>query len=84
MRLVTIPTARDFGCSRDGGTRMHYGTDLKAPDGTVLRAMYGGIVTDIIDTVPNYSYTAGSLGDYIIIESIINGTTTAFKFCHLS
>lgn len=71
-----------FGCSRDGNTSMHYGTDLKAAVGTDFVSIYSGKVQNIRTDVSNEQNTAGSLGNYVIVRHKELGV--AIKYCHLS
>lgn len=71
-----------FGCSRDNGTKMHYGTDLEAAVGTEFVSIYTGTVQDTRTDVSNDQPTPGSLGNYVIIKS--TGLGVSIKYCHLS
>jgi murein DD-endopeptidase MepM/ murein hydrolase activator NlpD len=72
-----------FGCSRNGGTKLHRGTDLKADVGTSFRAIYSGIVQagGVRKNVPNDSETDG-VGNFVIVKSA--DLNISVKYCHLS
>ncbi|MGW8121624.1 peptidoglycan DD-metalloendopeptidase family protein [Roseivirga echinicomitans] len=60
----------------------HDGTDIKAAVGSSLYAMYGGTVTQIERNSPT-GFQDKSWGNYIEIESIVNGETIKLKYNHL-
>lgn len=69
-----------YGCSRDGGTTWHGGTDLKALEGTYFGAIYSGKVAQIRDLQPSDpNYTSG-VGNFVIVRS----DDFSIKYCHLS
>jgi len=70
-----------FGCSRNGGTQMHKGTDLIASVGINFVAIYSGVVQMVRNNVSNEEYTP-DLGNIVIIKSIDLGIS--IKYCHLS
>lgn len=70
-----------FGCSRNGGTTMHKGTDLKASIGTDFVAIYSGVVQLVRNDVSNEVATP-DLGNIVIIKSTALGIS--IKYSHLS
>ena len=71
-----------FGKTRNGGKRMHTGTDLEAVPGTPLYAMYSGKIYSLKTNSPNKN-CSGSYGNEIVIESTINGEVRYFQYSHL-
>jgi len=75
-----------YGCSRvdsDGTKKMHYGLDLLAAVGTSCVAIYDGVVSGIVDNVPNDQQTGG-LGNRLVVRSTVNGQSLSLMYCHLS
>lgn len=75
----TINAGR-YGCSRDGGTQWHGGTDLKAAIGTELIAIYGGEIKHIRDLKPTDPEYKNGVGSFIIVRT----GKFSIKYCHLS
>jgi hypothetical protein len=81
-----------FGCTRNNpktscngyqGKKKHAGIDIKGKVGDPVFNMHRGKIVDIRKTMGNTEYLANSLGNFIEIESVINGITTRIKYCHL-
>jgi hypothetical protein len=88
----TNPVGGAFGCTRrdpnrtcDGyvGKKKHAGLDLKANVNDNVFCMYSGTVISLRSNMGATEYKANSLGNFIEIESIINGQTVRIKYCHL-
>lgn len=67
----------------DGITYYHWGVDFAAAPGTPVYAPYDGTVIATRTNAPN-SKVANSVGNYITVESVIDGKKVQFKFCHLN
>jgi murein DD-endopeptidase MepM/ murein hydrolase activator NlpD len=73
-----------FGYTRNGGTKFHDGTDIAAVANTPLYSMYGGTVTGVRTSFQPNEYAIASYGNYIEIESNVNGTIVYLKYNHLN
>lgn len=86
------PAGGTYGCTRNGnsscgglpGKKKHGGLDLQLPLGSQVFAMHGGTVVSSRNMFGASQYVKNSLGNYIEIESVINGETIRIKYCHLS
>lgn len=86
------PAGGTYGCTRNGnsscgglpGKKKHGGLDLQLPPGSQVFAMHGGTVVSSRNMFGASQYVKNSLGNYIEIESVINGETIRIKYCHLS
>ncbi|MGL5236145.1 MAG: M23 family metallopeptidase, partial [Empedobacter falsenii] len=67
-----------------GNKKFHDGLDLTASPGTNLYSMYNGYIIDSRNSFENGEYKSKSYGNYITIESTINGETVTLKFNHLN
>ena len=79
-----------FGCTRNGdicngtiGKKWHDGLDLTADPSTNVFATHAGKVHSIRDTFAAGEYQENSYGNYVIIETQIEGETHFIKFNHL-
>lgn len=81
-----------FGCTRkdpnsscDGyvGKKRHNGLDLSGNLNDKVYNMYSGTVVSMRNSMGSTEYKANSLGNYIEIESIVNGETIRIKYCHM-
>lgn len=79
-----------YGCTRSGekcdaiqGKKKHGGIDIKCEPLEKVYAMYSGTVVDKRNTFQHDQYAKKSFGNYVTIESIINGQTIRIKYCHL-
>lgn len=86
------PAGGTYGCTRndpnktcDGyiGKKKHGGVDIIGNLNDKVFSMYGGKVVNIKKTMGSTQYLANSLGNYIEIESVINGQTIRIKYCHM-
>ena len=66
----------------DGSAKKHGGLDIKADIGTPVFAMYDGIVTKTVFSLPTDEHGIG-YGNQIRIKSIINGIELEFLYAHL-
>ena len=66
----------------DGSAKKHGGLDIKADIGTPVFAIYGGIVTKTVFSLPTDEHGIG-YGNQIRIKSIINGIELEFLYAHL-
>ena len=82
-----------FGCTRKDwrvtcggikGDRKHSGVDVKAKVNTNTFSMYDGKVSDIRNSFSPGQYKKESLGNYILVTTIINGETVFIKYNHLN
>ena len=82
-----------FGCTRKDsrvtcggikGDRKHSGLDVKAAINTNTFSMYDGKVSDIRNSFSPGQYKNGSLGNYILVTTRINGETVFIKYNHLN
>lgn len=65
-----------------GEYRYHWGIDIAAEPGTPLYAIYSGTIVSVYGGAKN-KYEESSFGNYVIIESVINGKKTYFQYSHL-
>lgn len=81
-----------YGCTRrdpnrtcDGyiGKKKHSGLDLGGDVGEKVFSMYSGTVVSMRNSMGATEYRANSLGNYIEIESVVNGETIRIKYCHM-
>jgi hypothetical protein len=80
-----------YGCTRNAftkcggvaGKKKHGGVDVACPINQKVYAMYSGTVVSKRDSFENDQYAANSLGNYVEIESVINGEIIRIKYCHL-
>jgi len=81
-----------FGCTRkdpnrtcDGyeGKKGHNGLDLSGNVNDKVYNMYSGTVVSMRNNMGTTEYRANSLGNYIEIESVVNGETIRIKYCHM-
>ena len=80
-----------FGCTRNAftkcggvaGKKKHGGVDVSCPVNEKVYAMYSGTVVSKRDSFGNTQYAQNSLGNFVEIESVINGETIRIKYCHL-
>lgn len=70
-----------FGCGRDNGTKRHNGTDLKAPLGTDITALFDGTVIAVRNTFKKDEYVDKSLGNTIIVK--VKDQRLWFRYAHL-
>lgn len=86
------PSGGTFGCTRndpkktcDGyvGKKKHAGVDIQGQVDDKIYNMYSGKIVDIRKIFGKTEYIKDSLGNYIVIESIINGQTVRIKYCHM-
>jgi murein DD-endopeptidase MepM/ murein hydrolase activator NlpD len=70
-----------FGCGRDNGKTRHNGTDLKAPVGTDVIALFDGTVSFVRSTFKDDEYHKDSLGNTIIVK--VKGQQLWFRYAHL-
>lgn len=73
-----------FGNTRNQGTKFHGGIDIYAQPGTAIASMHGGVVVDIRSSFAPGQYAKGSFGNYVTIQTTINGTTVNIKYAHLN
>ena len=82
-----------FGCTRTDpasscggvkGKKSHDGIDLKAEPNSSTYSMNDGKVIDIRDSFSPGQYKYRSYGNYVIIQSEINGQTIFIKYNHLN
>lgn len=81
-----------FGCTRieenktcDGipDRKRHKGIDITAPKGTAVFATHSGKIIDIRNTFKSGEYKKYSFGNYVTIQTNINGNTRYIKYNHL-
>lgn len=81
-----------YGCTRkdpnrtcDGyvGKKRHNGLDLSGNVNDKVYNMYSGTVVSMRNNMGTTEYRANSLGNYIEIESVVNGETIRIKYCHM-
>ncbi|WP_284650840.1 M23 family metallopeptidase [Flavobacterium terrisoli] len=86
------PAGGTYGCTRndpnrtcDGyvGKKKHGGVDIQGNLNDKVYSMYGGKIVNIRKTMGATQYQANSLGNYIEVESVVNGQTIRIKYCHL-
>ena len=74
-----------FGLTREGGTKMHYGIDLKAIPNTPIFAGFAGKVITVIRDLPTNYYRKNSFGNYVVIETVLpDGKIVEIKYAHLN
>jgi hypothetical protein len=74
-----------FGLTRENGTKMHYGLDLKAIPNTPVFAGFVGKVITIRRDLPTNYYRKNSFGNYVVIETILpDGKIVEIKYAHLN
>jgi Peptidase family M23 len=81
-----------YGCTRNDpkrvcegyvGKKKHGGIDISGKVGDKIYNMHSGTVVGVRNNMGNTEYKANSLGNYIEIESIVDGETIRIKYCHL-
>jgi len=65
-------------------SQFHDGIDLSAEVNTPLYSMHSGTVVGVESNFAPGEYKERSYGNYIIIESIVNGETIRLKYAHLN
>lgn len=82
-----------YGCTRNDsskkcnnipGKKKHGGVDIKMNPTNLIYSMHAGIVIDKKDIYTPSQYVKNSFGNYIEIQSVINGATVRIKYCHLA
>jgi len=80
-----------YGCTRkantvcDGvlGKKKHGGVDVVLPLFETISTMYSGTVVAKRTNFEYNQYAANSFGNFVEIESVINGEIIRIKYCHL-
>lgn len=80
-----------FGCTRNANTicggvtgkKKHGGVDVDIPILEIISNMHSGTVVAKRTSFDYNQYVANSLGNFVEIESVINGETIRIKYCHL-
>jgi murein DD-endopeptidase MepM/ murein hydrolase activator NlpD len=79
-----------YGCTRTGEgcfgdiTKKHHdGIDLKATPGTNVYSAFDGKVTEIRNSFSSGQYKKHSYGNYVVVESTIEGNKIHMKYNHL-
>ena len=74
-----------YGNTRNGGTKMHKGIDIKAPVGTPVYAVCDGVVeSNYLNTARDGDKEAGHYyGNHVSISGKINGETVSAFYAHL-
>ncbi len=80
-----------YGCTRKSNTncggitgkKKHGGVDIKISPLERLYFMHSGTVVNKRSTFEYNQYVKNSLGNFVEIESLINGQTIRIKYCHL-
>jgi len=86
------PAGGTYGCTRNSNTscggiqgkKKHGGLDIQLPPGSQIFTMQGGKVVSSRDFFGASQYVKNSLGNFVEIESVVNGQTVRIKYCHLS
>ena len=81
-----------FGCTRTAnatcggvsGKKNHNGLDIKANVNENAFAMYSGTISSIRNTFSPGQYKKSSYGNFVIITTVINGSTYNIKYNHLN
>ena len=71
-------------CEGRAGEKNHDGLDIKADINSNLFNMYAGAVTDIRNSFSPGQYKYISLGNFVVVRSVINGVTYNIKYNHLN
>lgn len=80
-----------YGCTRKGNTicggvsgkKKHGGVDVALPLFETISTMYSGTVVAKRTNFEYNQYAANSFGNFVEIESVINGEIIRIKYCHL-
>ena len=77
----------------DGSPKKHHGIDLVAPEGTPIYSTHDGEIKSLRNNHDNSTYSDGlfpeyqrpymAMGNYIMIESTVNGITFTHIYMHL-
>lgn len=89
--LQIAPTKRGvqgglYGFTRlkaNGEAKFHDGIDIASPKGANLYSMYQGVVVDVRNSFAPGEYLKDSYGNYVTIQSTVNGNTIYLKYNHL-
>jgi len=81
-----------FGCTRTDkttcggvyGKKNHSGLDVKANVNENAFAMYSGTISSIRNTFSPGKYKGNSYGNFVVITTVINGSTYNIKYNHLN
>lgn len=76
-----------FGNTRNNGSKFHGGIDLAAEPGTPAYAVAGGRVVKVVNTAEDgeaYENVGGGYGNYVVVESVVDGKTVQMYYAHLS
>lgn len=73
-----------FGNTRNNGTKFHDGTDIASAPNAAIYSMYPGKVIDSRNSFAAGQYAANSYGNYVTVQSTINGQTVILKYNHLN
>ena len=70
--------------NKNGTIRNHYGVDILAAKGTVLKTMTAGEVVDVVDNFKPGQYKENSFGNTVTIKTTdANGNVVYIKYAHL-
>ncbi len=72
----------DRGKDSSGQQKYHWGIDIAADPGTSIYSIYSGVIVAMFDNAPNY-HEERKFGNYVIIESVIDGRKVYFQYSHL-
>lgn len=72
----------DRGLGDDGQRKYHWGIDIAARVGTSIYSIYSGVIVSMFTDAPD-GYEEAKYGNYVIIESVIDGKKTYFQYSHL-
>lgn len=67
---------------KTGERKYHWGIDIAAEPGTSIYSIYSGTIVSMFTGSRN-RHEEGKFGNYVIIESVINGKKTYFQYSHL-
>jgi RHS repeat-associated protein len=70
-----------FGKTRESKTQMHNGIDITAKVGTALKSIMGGKVVELRTSITGYK--KGSVGNYVVVKTIVDGENVYIKYNHL-
>jgi murein DD-endopeptidase MepM/ murein hydrolase activator NlpD len=71
-------------CNFIPGHKKHGGVDIFLPPTSAIYSMHPGVVINKYDDLTPSQYVEQSLGNWIEIQSIVNGETVKIKYCHLA
>jgi hypothetical protein len=82
-----------YGCTRNNpektcegyiGKKKHGGLDIQGKVNDHVYNMHSGKVISFRNTFGNVEYKKDSLGNFVEIESVVNGQVIRIKYCHLA